>query len=101
MFVIEGPYRSIEDVPAAQTDQVLGGVGAIGDIIKRLICRVATAATSQVLIQDGAGTAVEVLAANTPVGTYTVELEVESLAGAWSVTTAAGVAVTAIGKFSA
>lgn len=95
----EGDY---ETVAASQTDQVLGPTGGTGDWLSRLVCVVATAATAQVQIKDGGGSAVTVLP-NSPgggVGTYVIELGLKSLAGAWKVTTAAGVSVVAVGDFT-
>ncbi|MFK0687987.1 hypothetical protein ACFX5Q_07250 [Mesorhizobium sp. IMUNJ 23033] len=91
-----------ETVAASQTDQVMGTTGAIGDVLASLVCVVATAATAQVQIKDGAGSAITVLP-NSPgggVGTYTLLLNLRSLAGAWKVTTAAGVSVIATGNFT-
>lgn len=91
-----------ETVAASQTDQVMGAAGAIGDVLASLICVVATAATAQVQIKDGAGSAITVLP-NSPgggVGTYTILLNLRSLAGAWKITTGAGVSVIATGNFT-
>ena len=91
-----------ETVAASQSDQSLGATGATGDYLERLICVVSTAATSQVQIKDGAGSAITVLPDNVGagIGTYTVELGLTSLAGAWKVTTGAGVSVIAAGDFT-
>jgi len=91
-----------ETVAASQTDQVMGTTGAIGDVLASLVCVVATAATAQVQIKDGAGSAITVLP-NSPgggVGTYTILLNLRSLAGAWKITTGAGVSVIATGNFT-
>ena len=91
-----------ETVAASQTDQVLGNVGAPGDYIDTLVCVVATAATAQVQIKDGGGNAITVLP-NSPgggVGTYTIPIHAKSQAGAWKVTTGAGVSVIATGSFT-
>lgn len=96
--------RSYETVAASQADQPLGANGAIGDFLEGLICVVATAATSQVLIADSAGGADITILPNAVgggVGTYVFPLGLTSKAGAWVVTTAAGVSVIAIGRFSA
>jgi hypothetical protein len=94
------PGRPYETVAASQTDQVLGGAGAAGDVVDALICTVATAATSAVTLTDGAA-AIPILAANTPIGVYTVELNLSAATGPWKVTTGAGVSVIASGSFSA
>lgn len=90
-----------ETVAASQTDQVLGGAGAKGDYIEGLLCVVTTAATSQVDIQDGSDTAITVLPNNpgSGIGSYYLPIKAASRTGAWSVTTGAGVAVFASGRF--
>lgn len=96
--------RSYETVAAAQTDQLLGTNGAAGDFIEGLVCVVATPATSSVGISDSAaGPLISVLpdAVGSGVGTYIIPLGLTSKAGAWAVTTGAGVSVIAIGKFGA
>lgn len=90
-----------ETVAASQTDQALGATGATGDLLSALIITVSAAATGTVSIKDGAGSAIPVTAATTPVGVYVVELGLRSTAGAWSVTTGAGATVVARGTFSA
>ncbi|MBZ9894236.1 hypothetical protein LB545_07750 [Mesorhizobium sp. BR1-1-6] len=91
-----------ETIAASQTDQVLGATGAIGDYIEGLVLVVATAATAQVQIKDGAGSAITVFP-NSPgggIGTYNVALGMKSFAGGWKVTTGAGVSVIAVGNFT-
>ncbi len=91
-----------ETVAAAQTDQVLGTTGAIGDFISALQVVVAVAATSTVSIKDGAGSAISVFPAlpGGGIGSYNVPIGIKSVAGAWSVTTGAGVSVIATGTFT-
>lgn len=93
--------NTYKTVAASQTDSVLG-TGAAGDYLEGLTCVVATAATSQVQIKDGAGSAITVLpnAVGGGVGTYYVPLGMISGSGAWKITTAAGVSVVAIGDFT-
>jgi len=98
--MIGSEFGAYESVAASQTDQVLGGTGSIGDRLHRLVVTVATAATSAVSIKDGA-TSIPVVPANTPIGVYTVDVGAQSQNGAWSVTTAAGVSVIAVGDFGA
>lgn len=93
----EFPY---ETVAASQTAQVLGGTGAIGDYIQRLIVTIATSATGTVALLDNA-TSIPITAANTPIGVYVVDLGMRSASGAWKVTTGAGATVIAVGRFSA
>lgn len=87
---------------AANATTGLGGNKKVGDFIERLIITVATAASAQTQIQDGANTAITILP-NSPgggVGVYVVELNVKSRAGGWSVITGAGATVVAVGKFT-
>ena len=97
------PYRyQYEHVAASQTAQVLGGTGATGDYLHRIVCTVSTAATGAVTILDG-GTS-HVVLPNSPgdgIGVYNIELNTRSKNGAWKITTGAGVEVLGVGIFSA
>jgi hypothetical protein len=101
------PYRfQYEHVSASSSAQVLGGAGATGDYIQRLICTVTTAATSSVVIVDGTGTGIlthTVLPNNVGqgIGCYVIEVECASVTGPWKITTGAGVECMAVGIFSA
>lgn len=90
-----------ETVAASQTAQVLGGAGAAGDYLHRLIVTVNTAATSTVTIIDGA-TSIPIVPANvgSGVGVLSIELNMASISSGWKVTTGAGVTVVGVGKFS-
>ena len=107
MSGVANPYRyQYEHVSASQTAQVLGGTGAVGDYIHRLVCTVTTGATGNVLVVDGTGAGVlthTVLPASASVipGCYNIELNAVSANGAWKITTGAGVEVMAVGVFSA
>lgn len=107
MSGVEQPYRYYyEHVAASQSAQVLGGTGAKGDYLHRLICTVTTAATSSVVIVDGTGAGIlthTVLpnSVGSGIGVYNIELNAISANGAWKVTTGAGVEVMAVGIFSA
>lgn len=104
MSGVQNPYYyNYEEVAASATNQVLGGAGAAGDYIHRLVLTVSTVATATVSIKDGAGSALPILfgAATIVPGVYSIELNVMSQSGAWSVTTGAGVNVLAVGIFSA
>ena len=107
MAGVNAPYRyQYEHVSASQTAQVLGGTGAKGDYVHRLVCTVSTAATSLVQLIDGSGTGTlthTVLPNNVGggIGCYSIELNMQSSDGAWKLTTGAGVEVDAVGIFSA
>lgn len=93
------PY---ETVAASQTGQVLGGTGATGDYIHRLLISVITVANAGVTIIDGSTSIVILTGAATLVpGLLSIECNMRSNTGAWSVTTGSGVTVVAVGKFSA
>lgn len=91
-----------ETVAASQTNQVLGTVGAAGDLLSSLICIVTVSLTAQVQIKDGADAAITIFP-NSPgggIGTYTIPVGLLSRSGGWQITTGAGVAVIACGVFS-
>jgi hypothetical protein len=90
------PY---EHVAASQTAQVLGTTGATGDYLHRLVITVGTAATSTVSLLDNTTSHV-LVAANTAIGVYSIEINTFSKNGAWKVTTGAGAEVIAVGNFT-
>ena len=101
---VQTPYGlSYEYVPPGATQQVLGGVGAAGDYLQRLIITVNTAATSQVQLKDGSGTPRTIMPnlVGAGIGVYVVEFGALSTTGGWKVTTGAGVEVQGVGIFSA
>jgi hypothetical protein len=101
MSGVANPYRhQYETVAASQTAQVLGGTGAVGDYLQRLVITVTATATSTVTLLDNT-TSIPVMVATTPVGVYSVEYNTASASGPWKVTTGAGVSVVAVGTFSA
>lgn len=107
MSGVSNPYRyQYEHVAASSTAQVLGGTGAVGDYLHRIVITVATAASSLVQVVDGSGTGIlthTILpnAVGGGVGVYNVEINAASKDGAWKITTGAGSEVMAMGIFSA
>ena len=100
MSGVNQPFGTFyETVAASQTAQVLGVTGAAGDTLMRLIITVGTAASSTVSLLDNA-TSYAIMAANTPIGVYTIEINAVSVSGAWKITTGAGATVMAVGNFS-
>jgi hypothetical protein len=87
-------------VAASQTAQVLGGTGAVGDYLHRIVVTVTTTSTSTLSVLDNS-TTVLTMAANTPVGVYSLEINAASASGPWKITTGAGVTVLAVGFFTA
>ncbi len=103
MSGVQNPYRyQYETVAASQTGQVLGGTGAKGDYLHRLVISNVTVATAAVTVIDGS-TSIVILtgAAGQTTGVYSVEMNMISMSGAWSITTGAGCTVVAVGIFSA
>ena len=103
MSGVQHPYEyQYEHVAVSQTAQVLGGTGATGDYIQRLLCTVSTAATGNVIIIDGAFSHTILPASpGGGIGQYNIEMNVISRNGPWKITTGAGVEVLAVGIFSA
>lgn len=95
-------HTDYEEVAAGQTAQQLGPVGGLGDVLERLVVNVTAAATSQVTLIDG-NVSMVIVPANTPIGVYSVRVgaraRVTTTPG-WKITTAAGVSVVAVGRFT-
>lgn len=92
-----------ETVAASQTAQVLGTVGAIGDVIQRVIIIPATVNAGTVALLDNA-TSITLFAGGTnsvnELRPMVVELGLKSVSGAWKITTGAEVSVVAVGDFN-
>jgi hypothetical protein len=103
MSGVNNPYRyQYETVAASQTAQVLGGTGATGDYVHRLVISVVTVATASVTLIDGSTSIVLLTgAAGLVAGVYSIELNMASASGPWKITTGAGATVVAVGIFSA
>lgn len=89
---------------AANTTAVLGGTGAIGDILSRVLIRPLTTSPGPVSIKDGSDAAIPIFTGGaSSVATLhpiVVPLGLASRTGAWSIITGADVAVLGIGKFT-
>jgi hypothetical protein len=91
-----------EAVAVSQADQVLGGTGAKGDFLARLIIETITAATASVTLTDGVtAIAIQTASAGLAVGPKVVEIGARAKTGPWKITTGAGATVVAVGQFSA
>jgi len=91
-----------ETVAVSQTSQVLGGTGAAGDYVHRLIVSVITVATASVTLIDGSTSIVLLTGAvGLVAGVYTIEVGLSAVTGPWKITTGAGATVVAVGIFSA
>ncbi len=99
---INSPYEyQYETVAVSQTAQVLGGTGAIGDYVHRLVINTITVASAGVTLIDGSTSIVIQTAASAVIGVQSIELNVASVSGAWKITTGAGATVIGVGIFSA
>lgn len=87
-------------VPVTQTKKVLTGGkgGAKGDYLRVLQVNVITLGDTVVLF-DGT-TSIPIVDATTPVGLYSLQLGMNSVVGAWSVTTTGTATAIGIGNFS-
>ena len=100
MSGVQQPFGTTYEYVAPSTSaQVLGSSGAVGDTLVSIVATVATAATGTVSITDGSNT-YSLVPATTPVGVYTIELNIASQSSGWKVTTGAGASALAIGNFS-
>ncbi len=88
-------------VAASQTGTLLGQNGQPGDYVHRLVISVQTAATATVTLIDGS-TSIPVLVGGATVvpGVYSIEMNMASINGGWSLTTGAGATVIAVGLFT-
>src|SRR5688572_31547692 len=104
--IVPAAPSGYETVAAGQTDQVLGGTGALGDHLEKLLIVPAAANCGVVQIKDGADTAITVFVGGGTVALPTlapipVPIGLLSADGAWQVTTGANVSVIASGDFTA
>lgn len=92
-----------ETVAASQTAQVLGGAGAIGDLLNGLLVIPANLNPGNVIILDNAISITVFAGGTASVGgliPFFIPLGVKSVSGAWKVTTGADVSVVAVGNFT-
>ena len=80
MSIVSPNRYPYETVAASQTAQVLGGTGAVGDYLHRIVVTVTTTGTSTLSVIDGS-TTVLTMAANTPVGVYSLEINAAATTG--------------------
>lgn len=94
---------SYETVAASQTAQVLGGSGAIGDVLAGLLIIPGSVSPGVVTILDGS-TSINILPGGTTSLTelrpFYVRLDLRSTTGPWKVTTGANVTAIASGNFT-
>lgn len=97
-----GYNTDYELVAASQTTQVLGPVGAKGDILDRVIIIPETTGAGTVAIKDGSGTAINIFVAGTlsDLKPHVVTIGARSSDGYWQITTGTNVHVIAVGSFT-
>lgn len=90
-----------ETVAASQTAQVLGPNGATGDYIQGILVIPATTGAGAIALLDGS-TSISVFATGTlsDLTPFYIPLGINSVSGAWKLTTGANVSCIGIGKFS-
>ena len=92
-----------ETVAASQTAQVLGPTGAKGDYILGILVVPETTSPGNVLLLDNA-TSITVFAGGAgsvlSLHPFFIPLGMESVSGAWKITTGANVHVIGIGRFA-
>jgi hypothetical protein len=92
-----------EAVPASTTAQVMGGAGAIGDLLNGLLIIPATTSPGAVSILDNATSMTVFTGGASSVGSlvpFFVPIGARSVSGPWKVTTGANVSVVAVGSFT-
>jgi hypothetical protein len=93
-----------ETVAASQTDQVLGGSGAVGDLLNGLLVTPASLDPGAISIKDGGGSAITVFTGGTgsvlSLTPFAIPIGARSAAGAWKVTTGSAVSLIAFGNFT-
>ena len=90
-----------ETIAAGQTDQILGGRGAVADYLERVIIFVTISASGTVTIKDNATTwGVFPNSIAGGAGVYVIPVGCHSANGAWKITTGAGSTAVAVGKFT-
>jgi hypothetical protein len=99
--IVSSGAQQYETVAASQTAQVLGTTGATGDRLERLIIIPATVAAGAVTLLDNAiSISIKPLESAAELSPKTVELGINSVSGAWKITTGANVSVIAVGRFT-
>lgn len=93
LLATESARNSYETVAAGQTDQVLGGTGAIGDYLESVII---TANTNTITVQDGTNIVAVIPGGSTGVWPF----RLRSVAAGFRITTGLTTSCTCIGRFT-
>lgn len=95
--------REYKTVAASASEEPLGATGNRGDHLVHLIIQPSTIAPGSVVLKDGETTVYTYPgSADYPVGLppFHVLLDLDSISGAWNITTGANVSVLASGDFT-
>lgn len=97
--------KTYKVVAKSKTAQVLGGVGAKGDVVERVVIVPETTGAGTVALIDGTGAGAVsvnlfVTGTLTDLHPIVIELGARSVVGKWQITTGDNVHVIAIGQFS-
>lgn len=99
------PDAEYETVAASATAQILGGNGAVGDVLHGVLIVPATTSPGAVSILDGATSITIFTGGATSVADlkpFLVDLRgIVSVSGPWKVTTGTNVSAVGVGKFTA
>lgn len=100
-FAGDMPRTDYEYVAAGATNQKLGPVGGVGDVVERIVVIPDTTAAGTVILSDGSGLSQKIFVTGTlsDLSPIVVTLGARSVSGDWNVTTGANVHVIAIGRF--
>jgi hypothetical protein len=94
----------METVAASQTDQMMGGAGAVGDYISHILVVPATTSPGAISIEDGATNTTVFTGGASSVSNlipFAIPLGSKSTAGGWEITTGLNVSCLVYGKFTA
>ena len=102
MTTVNQPYRyQYETVAASASSQVLGGTGAIGDYLHRIIVTITTSGSNGVVSLVDGSTTIALCTNGIALGTYSFEINAVSQTTGWKVTTGSAATAVGVGVFSA
>lgn len=97
------PSNAYETVAASQTDQVMGSIGGLGNILAGVLVIPATTSPGAVSIKDGSGSAITIFTGGATsvvdLKPFIIPLGITSTT-AWKITTGANVSVIGLGTLS-
>ena len=103
VHILNDAGAEYETVAASQTAQTLGPTGATGDYISGILVIPATTSPGNVILLDGATSITVFTGGATSVSNlvpFFIPLGINSVSGAWQITTGANVSCIGVGSFS-